>query len=232
MTIEDAWDELDAFLTGEDMLPAPTGEIDQITLTGEVDATRAGRALARLRRDEDELAAVLAAERERIAAFEADRRAGIASARARLTAGLEAFMREEAARRGVTQIKLPTVTIRLAKNPDRIDGTAGAFLRKARPEIVRHKETWELDKNAAKKLCSPGPELVFREGAALIEWMGTDPVLTTPDFDAALAETSVHQAVDKDGEIVLGVVFFVPRGKEFRWELRAETEAEPLEVES
>lgn len=210
MSIEDAWAELDAFLTGEDMLPAPTGEVDQITLSGEIDATRAGRALARLRRDEDELAAVLAAERDRIAAFEADRRAGIDRARARLLGGLEAFMREEAARRGVTQLKLPTVTISLRKNPDRIDGHVDAGYAETRPEIVRVKPVqYELDKAAARQVLAAGP---------LVE-TGEDGV-------------ERRQAVAADGAEVVGVYFLVPTVKEFRWELRAESEAEPGEVES
>lgn len=202
MSIEDAWKELDEFLTGEDVYPAPSGDTDALTLEGSIDAARAGRALAALQRDEDEIAAVIQAERDRLAAFEADRMSGIARRREWLTAGLESFAREEKARRGVATIKLPSVTLRVKKAVPRIDGTLTDGLLSGYPEVIRHRPA-ELDKAAAKKAFTPGPKIE-----------------SGPTHD-------VHTAVDGDGVVVEGVTFQVPRFDSFTWELRTATEADP-----
>lgn len=206
MSIEDAWDEIDQFLTGDTLSPTDIGALE---VDGQDAANRAGRALARLQRDEDEIRAVVQAERDRLDAFLADRMAGIEAARKRVADGLEGYARAEKQRRGVATMKLPSLTTRVKKAQPRLGGALTPEVIEAYPDIVRTKPP-ELDKAAAKKILQPGPKIE-----------------SGPTHD-------VHAAVDADGQTVEGITFEVPRFDSFTFELRTGTDAEPapeIEVE-
>lgn len=210
MSIEDEFRDLDAWMSGDDPGPDPSSAPESawserpLDVTGQDEANRVLRRLARLYRDEVALIDVATSEAERIQSWLKDRTRGIADKREWLERGLEGFMRAHHADTGTVTVTLPGGQARLRPGKDLVveDDTvaevgAAEYLAEHRPELVR--ASYALDKKAIASIITRGP---------LVE----KPPVEVPDgYDC-------YEAVETEtGEVLPGVVVLAPGLRKFSY---------------
>lgn len=160
------------------------------------EAERLGRRFARAHTELEEIAALAAAERDRITAWEDDRSAGPERVVRWVTRALDGFCRRAHPERRGRVWKLPSVVLRLTAPHASLvvddDRAAVEFCRDRGlgDAVISHVSRAEL-----RRRVSPGPIVV-------------DPEVTPDEFEC-------YAAVTEDGEIVPGVHFESPRQPTF-----------------